>query len=212
LAPARPGIWKLTLKNIGAVPTDFHTWIRRDDIGWYSSRRQQSRFAPEDAYPGYTIGDLATGQHTIAVGAYNTGTQEVTRYSACGPTRPGSNVAARRKPDVCAPAAEDAAGRGVLAASSLRAQPTRFGGTSASAPHVTGLVALVLEYATKYDTGSINCDTIRAAVVASANNALKYNRHQEVDDDFKIKQRDVWTDLIGGGKVDFSAAMNVLFP
>ena len=210
-APAQSGVWKVTLRT-ATTPADFHAWVQRDDVGRYGSRRQQSRFVPEDAFPGYTIGDLATGQHTIAVGAYNTGTQEVSRFSACGPTRPGANLAARRKPDICAPAAEDAAGRGVLSASSLRAQPTRFGGTSASAPHVTGLVALVLEYSTKFGNGSIGADAIRNALAQSANNNLKYNRHQEVDDDFKVKQRDVWQDLIGGGKVDFSAAMNTLFP
>jgi subtilisin family serine protease len=211
-APARPGRWAVTLKSTDSSRGDFHAWIQRDDIGRYGSRRQQSRFVPEDAYPGYTIGDFATGRRTIAVGAYNTGTQEVCEYSACGPTRPSASLLSRQKPDLCAPAAEDAAGRGVLAASSLRAQPTRFSGTSASAPHVTGLVALILEYAVKYGTGSIDADKIRNGLASAANKALKYGSHQEADDDYKIKQRDVWNDLVGGGKVDFAATMNILFP
>jgi subtilisin family serine protease len=210
--PARSGIWTVTLKNTAGVTADFHAWIRRDDIGRYGRRRQQSRFVPEDVYPGFTIGDFATGKHTIAVGAYNTSTDEVSRYSACGPTRPSLNLVARKKPDICAPAEEDAAGRGVLSASSLRAQPTRLSGTSASAPHVTGLVALILEYSTQYGTKTISADEIRDNLALTGKSGLKYNGHQEADDSVKIKQRDVWTELVGGGKVDFSAAMNNLFP
>ena len=104
------------------------------------------------------------------------------------------------------------AGEGVLSASSLRAQPTRISGTSASAPHVTGLVALILEYSTKFGTGNISADSIRGNLVLGANTALKYNRHQEADDGIKVKQRHLWTDLIGGGKVDFTATVNKLFP
>ena len=104
------------------------------------------------------------------------------------------------------------AGEGVLSASSLQAQPSRLSGTSASAPHVTGLVALILEYSTKFGTGKIGADLIRDKLILSGNNALKFNRHQEADDNIKVKQRDVWSDVIGGGKVDFAATMNKLFP
>jgi subtilisin family serine protease len=211
-AAARSGVWSVTLKNSGAVTANFDAWIKRDDVGRYGGRRQQSRFVPSDVYPGSTIGDFATGEHTIAVGAYNTGTQEVARYSACGPTRASQGLAARKKPDICAPAEEDVAGEGVLSASSLRAQPTRLSGTSASAPHVTGLVALILEYSTKFGSGKIGADLIRDNLVMGANSGLKYNRHQEADDRIKVKQSNLWSDVIGGGKVDFAAAMNKLFP
>ena len=212
LAPARSGQWIVTLTNTGMVAAPFHAWIQRDDIGPSGGRRQQSRFAPQDVDPAMTIGDLATGQHTIAVGAYNARTHEIARYSACGPTRPGRNFKSRPKPDVCAPAAEDAAGRGVLSASSLRATPTRMGGTSASAPHVTGLVALILEYAMKHTATSIHADTIRANLAASGSNRLQFNRHQEADDRVAIKQRDVWADVIGEGRIDFATTMHKLFP
>ena len=211
-AAPRSGVWSVSLKNTGTVAGHFNAWIKRDDIGRLGGRRQQSRFVPADAEPRSTIGDFATGKYTIAVGAYNTGTQEVARYSACGPTRASQSVVSRKKPDICAPAEEDVAGEGVLSASSLQAQPTRLSGTSASAPHVTGLVALILEYSTKFGTAKIGADVIRDNLILGGNNALKFNRHQEADDDIKVKQRDVWTDLIGGGKVDFAATMNKLFP
>ncbi len=212
LAPARSGEWMVTLKNSGIVAAPFHAWIQRDDIGPSGGRRQQSRFAPQDVDPGMTIGDFATGQHTIAVGAYNSRTHEIARYSACGPTRPGRNFKSRPKPDICAPAAEDAAGRGVLSASSLRATPSRMSGTSASAPHVTGLVALIFEYSMKHGAKSIHADTIRANLAAAVNSGLQFNRHQEADDHIAIKQRDVWADVIGEGRVDFATTMHNLFP
>jgi subtilisin family serine protease len=212
LAPARSGEWIVRLTNSGSNPAPFHAWIQRDDIGPTGGRRQQSRFAPNDVDPRFTIADFATGQHTIAVGAYNARTHEIARYSACGPTRRGSIVNSRRKPDICAPAAEDAAGRGVLSASSLRAMPTRMGGTSASAPHVTGLVALIFEYSMKHGAKTIHADAIRASLAAAVTSRLHFNRHQEADDNVGTKQSGVWADVIGAGRIDFATTMRKLFP
>ena len=79
-AAAPSGIWKIDLKNTGARSAEFHAWIERDATGGRgSSRRQQSHFLAADADPSCTLGGLATGVHTIAVGAYNAATHEICR-------------------------------------------------------------------------------------------------------------------------------------
>jgi subtilisin family serine protease len=217
IGPAPSGTWSVVLENTGTTPAQFHAWIQRDDQGKGGARRQQSTFEPtitnpDGADPGYTLGDFATGKFTIAVGAYNTDTQEVARYSACGPTRPSGGTSSRRKPECCAPAAEDALGRGVLSASTRRALPTRMNGTSASAPHVAGLVALIFEYATKHAGRNLTAEEIRSAIAQNPQLPLKANRHQQVDTAQKKKQQDVWLDLVGAGRINFKRTMRRLFP
>jgi subtilisin family serine protease len=146
VAPAPAGLWKVHLTNVGSAATEFHAWIERDDAGSRKAGiRLQSRFAEADSSPRCTLGSFATGKLAICVGAHNSATQEVCEYSACGPTRDNSNL----KPDVTAPGEEDVAGDGILSVNALSSQPTRMNGTSAAAPHVAGLVALMFQWANK---------------------------------------------------------------
>jgi subtilisin family serine protease len=211
IMPAPSGIWSIQLENVGAQhEATFHAWIERDDAGHPGgARRRQSQFFTADSSPEYTLAGLATGKHTIVAGAYNTATQEVCRYSACGPTRATAAHASRKKPDVCAPAEEDVAGRGILSASSRRAQATRMNGTSASAPYVAGLIALMFQYRHHVKGAPLGADEIRHKLKAAAHPAsLKENRHQLADQTRPVKQRDVpRDDLIGAGKVDVSDSL-----
>jgi subtilisin family serine protease len=214
-APSASGIWKVELRNRTASDVTFHAWISRDDSGRPAeSRRRQSRFHEGDSRPDYTITGWATGSHTISVGAYNTGTQEVSRYSACGPTRPiGGSGYSRPKPDICAPAEEDVRRGGVLSASSRKSNPTRINGTSISAPHVAGIVALIFDFAANHERVQLTADQIRQYLELGGNTVpLLPNRHQLVDVHVPIKQADVWADLIGAGKVDLLETMKKLFP
>jgi subtilisin family serine protease len=209
--PAPSGIWSIQLENVGAQhEATFHAWIERDDAGHPSgARRRQSQFDTRDSSPDYSLAGLATGLHTIVVGGYNTATQEVCRYSACGPTRATAAIPSRAKPDVCAPAEEDVAGRGVLSASSRRGQPTRMNGTSASAPHVAGTIALMFQYRDHVRGGPLGADQIRHKLKAAAHTAsLQQNRHQLADQTRLLKQKNVpWGDVIGAGKIDITGSL-----
>lgn len=216
-APAPSGTWLVELRNPGNRDALFHAWVRRDDSGRAASaHRRQSRFHWGDASPGHTVTGWACGTSTVSVGAFNTSTREVSGYSACGPTRQGNRRPARPKPDVYAPAEETARGGGVLSASSLSGLPTRMNGTSASAPHVTGLIALMFEYAAsarRQGGGGLTAAQIRDAIFRRADRGVLIQElHQIADARVVIKQRDVWPDLVASGRMNFLQAMRLLFP
>jgi subtilisin family serine protease len=206
VVPAPSGIWIVQVENVGTHEANLHAWIEQDDGGRPSgARRRQSRFVPADADPKFSVTGLATGQHTIAVGAYNTATHEVCRYSACGPTRPTTGHPRREKPDVCAPGEDDAGGRGVLSASSRKSRATRMNGTSAAAPHVAGLVALLFQYKAAGAPGALTADQIRTKVKnAASKGPLKPNRHNAADPTRPagVKQGPVLYEMIGSGRID----------
>lgn len=162
------GIWGVELSTVDSSPVNFHSWIERDDDrrdGFGGIIRNQSRFVAGDENAAFTIGSISCGKHTLAVGSYDAKViaRDLSVFTAEGPTRDG-----KQKPEISAP------GHRVIAASSESTNGSiQMSGTSMAAPHVTGLVALLMQAAGRKLTNA----EIRDAVIKSvrmnppANNA-----------------------------------------
>jgi hypothetical protein len=125
------GDWRIQLQNVGSERAPFHAWIERDN-------RKLSRFAEEHVKRSHTIGSISCGKHTIAVGSYDAEKpgKPLSSFSAEGPTRDGKN-----KPEISAP------GQNIMAANALTQGAIGKNGTSMAAPHVAGVVALMMQAA-----------------------------------------------------------------
>jgi len=133
--------WDVALIGQDIVDGRVHAWIERDT----GCRDCQARFGEKQANPRTTLGTIANGYRTIAVGAYDAHRDErpLGWFSSSGPTRDG-----RQRPDLVAP------GVMVLGARSRSADGrhgdyVRMSGTSMAAPAVTGTVALMFEAAAR---------------------------------------------------------------
>ncbi|MFG2022142.1 S8 family serine peptidase [Streptomyces sp. NPDC048825] len=134
--PRAPGgTWRIVLYGADVVDGRVDLWIERD------SPRHQSRFGPGGAAGKVTLGSIACGFHTMAVGAYDAHLPglPVGSFSSSGPTADG-----RRRPNLLCP------GVRVLAARSIRGpgapyELVRKSGTSMAAPHLAGAVACLYE-------------------------------------------------------------------
>ena len=156
-------------------PFDVNAWIERDG-------GTISIFLDEQPSDGLcTLGTLACGNSTIAVSAYDTfAPHGIMADSGAGPTRDG-----RLKPEVSAP------GLGIRTATVLTntAGPTT-GGTSLAAPHVTGLVALLMEAA-----GSpLTIEEIRTLVMNPVRN-------------HPPSAANAWDPRFGVGRIDVAASV-----
>jgi hypothetical protein len=90
-------------------------------------------------------------------------------------------------------------------------------GTSAAAPHIAGLIALIFEYAKKHShpKKSLSADQISAALKAGAKAGgvtLRFNRHQKVDARVPAtkKQEHVKADLLVSDRANGTETMNRL--
>ena len=153
------GDWGIELSTADAGAVPFHAWIERDD-NRSGQPNNQSRFSSADDDQRYTLGSISCGQKTIAVGSYRSGSfdSELSSFTAEGPTRDG-----KQKPEVSAPG-QFLQGQGILAARSSSQGVTRKSGTSMAAPHVAGLVALLMQAADH----PLSIDEIRSAIMDNA--------------------------------------------
>ncbi len=124
------GIWEVALTAEGSA-VDFHAWVERDDSS-------QSSLSDSDANSSCTIGSISCGKKTLVVGSYDATVpgRDISAFSSEGPTRD-----LRQKPELSAP------GHGIMAAKSFSQTSTAKWGTSMAAPHVAGLVALLMHAA-----------------------------------------------------------------
>jgi subtilisin family serine protease len=133
------GTWTITVRETAGTATEVDCWIMTE------TRDPNPRFILADQDRTRTIATPATARNVITVGAYNAADGTLADFSSRGPTTDN-----RSKPDLVAPGVGITSARS--GARSVRCKCdccVEFyiveSGTSSAAPHVTGVVALMLE-------------------------------------------------------------------
>lgn len=156
------GEWQVELTPLVIREGRFDAWIERD------ARRQLNRFADQSFFVGtdfdglMTLGTPATPRRALAIANYDHFVQAPNDSSGRGPTRDQ-----RDKPELAAP------GTDILSSNALGGRPDSNGGvhpmrvsmsgTSMAAPHVAGIIALMLQ---KDD--ALTAAQIRSILVAAS--------------------------------------------
>lgn len=174
-----PGDWIIKFSSLGHLPFTVHAWA-------VSNGGLRSGFPnPLPGEDAYTISSIACGQSPIAVGGYfSAAPHDILDNSSEGPTRDGKS-----KPEVSAPGARTP-GSGILAADiESTGSSSSSGGTSAAAPHVAGLIALLMQNA----PAPLSITEIRDQVINTAR---------------RLPSRDcTWHPRFGVGRIDARAAI-----
>jgi subtilisin family serine protease len=156
------GDWTVTLTETAGTPVNF-TAIFPEDRPYDKGVERTPRFVEADRDPSRTVGSPGSGNSVITVGAYHTGTDTLAEFSSRGPTIDG-----RQKPDLSAPGVAITAPKtrvkdACCVSDCCETFYTDLQGTSMSAPHVTGVVALMLER-----NGTLTYEQARTALRNSA--------------------------------------------
>ena len=150
------GLWTIRLSSQGGGPCDWHAWVDHP----------RARCVPPegDSAPPITLTSPATCRRAITVGAYDPATGEPFFWSGRGPARGGAT-----KPELVA------CGAGVVAASAATPDryDRRFPGTSAAAPQVAGLAALVFQ---RLGPGA-TAEEVKQVIVRAADDAGLHMPH-----------------------------------
>ncbi len=173
------GIWTITLTGQTVNNSGFHAWIERSNEPTFTFRRPHRTNSHTISIPG-------TSHEVIAVGSYittGTGVGNLSSFSSQGPTRDD-----RPKPEISAPGEWITSARAPgIALGSGNYHAIR--GTSMAAPHIAGVIALMLQ-----KNNDLTQQQVRDCLMDNARNdaftgALPNNS---------------W----GAGKVDAQAAVN----
>ncbi len=169
------GAWQLQLTGVTINVGTFDTWINNP------TRQPIIAFPAAQATALGTVSIPATANRVISVGSYVTrgaGVGSLSTFSNRGPTRDG-----RPAPDVAAP------GERIISAGRLKDTNYRpAAGTSMATPHVTGVVALLLQKNNNYNWQQIR-DCLRKTARSDAFTGITPNN------------------AFGWGKVDALAAV-----
>lgn len=140
----RAGEWVFTLTETAGTEVDLHCWIGSERAD------QHPRFINADQDRQFTLSPPATAHRVITVANYDHRDNTIAQSSSRGPTT-DTRTGLDTKPDIAAP------GQGILAARSGVTNDgiccdccnydfyTSKSGTSMAAPHITGIVALILQ-------------------------------------------------------------------
>lgn len=131
------GIWTIEVEGLQVRDGAFDIWVER--TGLVNGIRDQPVFMGDltDAKVRKSTTTPATARRCICVGNYNPAAKAIVHDSSRGKTRDG-----RRKPDVVAPGAEIWSTKARGTSTAARTQKS---GTSMAAPHVAGVIALMLQ-------------------------------------------------------------------
>jgi subtilisin family serine protease len=157
----RRGGWELVLDAVRTVDGRFDAFIERDLRDPGNDFADQAYFVGADFDAAMTLGTPATTRRGIAVANYDHVTLAPHVASSRGPTRDR-----RSKPEIAAPGtnivASCALGSRQVAGETVPVR-TSMTGTSMSAPHVAGIVALLLQRRPR-----LTAEQVAAILVATA--------------------------------------------
>ncbi|MEF9958882.1 S8 family peptidase [Niameybacter sp.] len=123
-----PGLWQLRVIGESVVDGTFNIW------GETIAASGSDTFFLNNT-PDLTLTTPSTSDYVITVGAYNSITNQIAPFSGRGYTRPPVKI----KPDLVAPGVD-------ITAASYTGGYQALSGTSMATPHVTGSVALMMQW------------------------------------------------------------------